>query len=266
MVDGPWFMNHQPSTIDHRLGFTLIELLVVVAIIAVLAAMLLPSLNNARDAAKTMHCVNNLKQLSVAAFLYAGDHNGMLPDTCPEISLPYDNWIEILSVYLKVQPAPFINPRSGPIYNHPMLCPATFGDPYAFGPYSGSGQFGYITDYAMNDRVAGGSRIIGGSPSSIGRNLGSIPQPAMTALFADASTWNGWLGFAYYYLSPRHKGRTRANVACVDGHVETLRVPFPTGHWSAYSLATSEVGNNIIVSGGSWDGPGYKVYYQSPGL
>ena len=61
-----------------RRGFTLIELLVVVAIIAILAAMLLPALNRARDAAKTASCQAGLKNLGIAMSLYSTDYGGYL--------------------------------------------------------------------------------------------------------------------------------------------------------------------------------------------
>ncbi|MFW5923889.1 MAG: prepilin-type N-terminal cleavage/methylation domain-containing protein, partial [Planctomycetota bacterium] len=71
--------NSQLTTLNCRTSFTLIELLVVIAIIAILAAMLMPALESARDAALTTSCVNKIRTLGQAHVMFANDYDGELP-------------------------------------------------------------------------------------------------------------------------------------------------------------------------------------------
>lgn len=210
-----------------RNAFTLIELLVVVTIIAILAAMLLPALRNARDSAKQASCANQLKQISLMLLMYAGEHENYFPKTYDPST---NSWGTVLywAGYIKTNAlAASQNPTDRTLH-----CPAS--------TVKWSGYSDWLRGhYGLNVHIAGGSTTIAGTP------LPSVVSPASKILLLDSGTYSishyyvmnptlniwyvpgipanqaiSWLSACYSDAIGGRHGR-RINICFVDGHVES---------------------------------------------
>lgn len=221
-----------------RVKFTLIELLIVIAIIAILAGMLLPALNKARDKGKAAACVNKLKQLHLGWMNYSTDNNDLLP---PGNDGSYF-WSQYLQPYI-YEPKSYRIPSSYPNFkaNGLLACPG-------FTVAPGGSISASRTQYGMNYYVFGGSLVAGEIPANLHpyKKLTRVYSPGLYYLFADTQVLTRTTGYFCFvpfqvgdatsgFIDFRHS--QQANVMYGDGHIGGLyyrQVVMSAADWSSY--------------------------------
>ncbi len=235
--------------------FTLIELLIVVAIIALLAGMLLPALNKARDKARAISCVSGIKQIGLAFIQYANDNREWFVAANSAWDAPVQQYWCGRKESGRFEPKGGIMDylgKSDAIRRCPSMPDVVNADNY------GCGGYGYNGDY-----LGGGWN---GVPSV---RMAQVKKPSQTIAFADSLQFDdGNLSrpmemhtisppyypdpaYAYYTTPDIHfRHSNHANFTWVDGHVSPELLSY--SQKGAYGYAAAEVYKGVLRMG--WPG------------
>jgi len=183
----------------HLCSFTLVELLVVIAIISILAAMLLPALKSARDSAKRVGCLSNLKQIYQGFSMYASDWDNYLPTDVVV-------WQRKIASYIYGREIPdWQGPVNG---NTPvMMCPS----------YPKNLEQNAWEHYGLNDKFITAYLVA----NTYNGRLDRCSNPSGTFLVLDSEYPMSTLNSVSMNFYRRHSGGI--NVLAADGHVGWMK-------------------------------------------
>ena len=217
-------MKSRKINLFSRKNFTLIELLVVIAIIAILASMLMPALQKARDAGKMTNCKNNSRQIAQTILRYTDDFKGHLPGFTSDGS--HQCWAVTYLKYIGyADPRPEFNIR----YTGAAKWKKEFSCPF----YPDSSVEGrrkiscYLaTCYLMSSAISPSNRADGGVAYTSAvkpRLISNYKQPSRIYMLLEATAW------CYFQLG----GVQPSNF--ISGHTDKMNISFLDGHTEAVS-------------------------------
>jgi prepilin-type N-terminal cleavage/methylation domain-containing protein len=202
---------------DSQPGFTLIELLVTIGIIALLAALLLPVLSRAKEAARRNQCASNLRQVNLAIRLYADDWNDSLPIL--PMPNPYPNGVgayykQLVKGYLSLTGAASPNERVFICPSDPTFCTQSA---HAFTSYTFNG-------YEVSP---------GAIPRITGQRLSSVQTSTKAVVVGEVTAF---IGGSWHPVVKRNFDAAKAALGFADAHTGFIHI-----YWDG--VATSRPGD-----------------------